>query len=138
MAKLSRKAELILWWSEYQTKVISLTVVVLTIALIIAGFYPLSSEILMGEVRTVSSANEKTGMAATATIYSPKTGEVGMVVPIGVTLSVGDKVEISRGKTLFGLYRYVFVKKLSSYNKALESTQESLTAFSGHNSLSKN
>ena len=138
MAKLSRKAELILWWSEYQTKVISLTVIVLTIALIIAGFYPLSSEIIMGEVRTVSSANEKTGMAATTTIYSPETGEVSMVVPIGVTLSVGDKVEISRGKTLFGLYRYVFVKKLSSYNKALESTQKSLTALSGHNSLSKN
>ena len=128
MAKLSRKTELALWWDEYKTKVISLVVVVLTIVIIIAGFYPLSSEIVMGEVRTVSLADKKTGIAARATIYSPKAGEIIMVVPIGVNLSIGDKVEISRGKTMFGIYRYVFVKKVLSYNKALESKPESLVA----------
>ena len=114
MAKLSRKAELALWWSEYQTRVVSLSIVFLTIVIIIAGFYPLSSEIVIGEVRTVSLADEKTGMAATATINSPETGDVVMVTPIGVTLNIGDKVEISRGKTMFGIYRYVFVKKIVS------------------------
>ncbi len=118
MAKLSRKAELALWWSEYQTKVVSLSVVFLTIVIIIAGFYPLSSEIVIGEVRTVSLADEKTGMAATATIHSPETGEVIMVIPIGVTLNIGDKAEISRGKTMFGIYRYVFVKKIASSKRS--------------------
>lgn len=112
MAKLSKKAELALWWSEYQTKVVSLSAIFLTIVIIIAGFYPLSSEIVIGNVTTVSLADEKTGMAATATIHSPETGEVIMVIPLGVTLNIGDKVEISRGKTMFGIYRYVFVKKI--------------------------
>ncbi|MGB1801214.1 MAG: hypothetical protein ACPHLK_10370 [Gammaproteobacteria bacterium] len=114
MAKLSRKAELALWWNEYQTKIVWLSIVFLTIIIIIAGFYPLSSETVMGEVKTVSPENKTTGMAATTTIYSSITGEVGMVVPTGVTLNIGDKVEISRGKTMFGLYRYVFVKKIPS------------------------
>ena len=129
MVKVSRKTELALWWGEYQAKVISLVAVVLIVIIIIAGFYPLSSEIVMGEVRTISLADKKTGVAARATIYSHKTGEIVMVVPIGVILSVGDNVEISRGKTLFGIYRYVFVKKILSHNKVLELTPESFVLY---------
>lgn len=132
MAKLSKKTELALWWSEYKTKITYLTVVVLTVVIIIAGFYPLSSEVVMGEVRAVSLSDNKTGTEPRATIYSPKTGEVVMVIPFGVILTVGDKVEISRGKTMLGIYRYLFIKKVSAYNKAPELVPESVVALRDH------
>jgi hypothetical protein len=121
MAKPSRKAELALWWDEYRTRVISLTVVVLTFVIILAVFYPFSSEIVIGEVRAVSLSETNIERAPRATIYNPNTGEIVLIVPFGVNLTVGDKVEISRGKTMAGIYKYVFVKKASSYNKSLQS-----------------
>ncbi len=128
MPRPSIKAELALWWDEYRTRFISLTVVVLTFVIILAGFFPFSSEILVGEVRAVSLSETMIGTDPRATIYSPKTGKIVLIVPIGVILTVGDKVEISRGKTMLGIYRYLFVKKVSSYNKALELTPESIVA----------
>ena len=113
MVRPSRKAEFALWWDEYRARIISLTIVVLTIVIILAIFYPFSSEIIIGDVKAVTLSDPKFGVEPTATIYSPKTGEVIMVVPFGVTLIVGDKVEISQGKTMVGIYRYVFLKKIS-------------------------
>jgi hypothetical protein len=121
VARPSRKAELALWWDEYRTRIISLTVVVLTFVIILAVFYPFSSEIVIGEVRAVSLSETNIDSAPRATIYNPKTGEIVMIVPYGVILTVGDKVEISRGKTMVGIYKYVFVKKVSSSNKSLRS-----------------
>lgn len=113
MARPSRKAELALWWDEYRARFVSFTIVVLTCAIILAGFFPFSSEIVVGEVRAVSSSETNIDTDPIATIYSPKTGQVVIVLPIGVILTVGDKVEISRGKTMLGIYRYLFVKKVS-------------------------
>lgn len=115
MAKPTRKAELALWWHEYQGKVRAFTIIVLTIVIILAVFYPFSSQIVIGEVKVVTLADPQLGIASTATIYNSETGDVIMVVPYGVTLSIGDKVEISQGKTVVGIYRYVFVKKISSH-----------------------
>jgi len=121
MAKPSRKIEFALWWHVYRTRIISLTVVVLTFIIILMVFYPFSSEIVSGDVRAVSLPDTNLGIEPKATIYSPKIGEIVMVVPYGVILSVGDNVEISRGKTMVGFYRYVFVKKVSSSSKSLQS-----------------
>lgn len=124
MARPDRKTELALWWYEYRTRITALTTVILTIFIILAIFYPFSSEIVIGEVRAVTSPDSKIGIQATATIYSPKTGEVVMAVPVGIVLNVGNKVEISRGKTVAGFYRHVFVKKISSQNESSSQTAE--------------
>lgn len=114
MAKLSRKAELTLWWDEYRARINALIVIVLTMVIILAVFYPFSSEIVSGEVKAVSLSKTNIDTLPKATIYSPKIGEIIIVVPIGVSLTIGDKVEISRGKTIVGIYKYVFIKKVSS------------------------
>jgi hypothetical protein len=119
MAKPSRKTALVLWWYEYRSRVISFTVVVLTFLIILAVFYPFSSEIIIGEVRAVTLSKTNIDTQPRVTIYSPNTGEIVMAVPFGVNLTVADQVEISRGKTMAGIYRYVFVKKVSSSNESL-------------------
>jgi hypothetical protein len=121
MAKPNRKVELALWWEEYRSKIISFTLIVLTIVIILAVFYPFSSDIVIGKVNAVTSSDPKTGTLPMATIYSSKTGEIALTVPIGVTLTIGDNVEISRGKTIAGIYRYVFVKKILPHSKSLQS-----------------
>lgn len=117
MAKPSRKTEFALLWDEYGARIKALTLIVLTILIILAVFYPFSSEVVSGEVSAVSISKTNIETLPKATIYISKIGEIVIVVPVGVTLSIGDKVEISRGKTMVGIYKYVFVKKVSSNNK---------------------
>ena len=100
------------------------------VLLLLGGFVlalqiPVSNKTISGEVQVISLTESTYGSSPVATIHDPGYGAVVVHFPPGLSLKVGDRIMVDRGKTIFGSPIHRFIGKELSYNTALQSTASS-------------